>query len=41
MALGLANNAYILQGGRIRYRGTAQELRDHPEMLHSAYLLRV
>ncbi len=41
VALGLANNAYILQGGRIRYRGTAQELRDHPEMLHSAYLLRV
>lgn len=41
VALGLANSAYILQGGRIRYRGTAQELHDHPELLHSAYLLRV
>jgi branched-chain amino acid transport system ATP-binding protein len=41
VALGLANNAYILQGGRIRYQGTAQELRADPELLHSAYLLRV
>jgi branched-chain amino acid transport system ATP-binding protein len=41
VALGLANKAYILQGGRIRYEGTAQELRDDPELLHSAYLLRV
>ena len=41
VALGLANSAYILQGGRIRYQGTAQELRDRPELLHSAYLLRV
>ena len=41
VALGLANSAYILQGGRIRYQGTAQELRERPELLHSAYLLRV
>jgi branched-chain amino acid transport system ATP-binding protein len=41
VALGLANKAYILQGGRIRYDGTAQALRDDPELLHSAYLLRV
>ena len=41
VALGLANRASILQGGRIRYQGTAQELRDRPELLHSAYLLRV
>jgi len=41
VALGLANRAYILGGGRIRYAGTAQELKDKPEMLHSAYLLRV
>ena len=41
VALGLANKAYILQGGRIRYDGSAQELRDDPELLHSAYLLRV
>ena len=40
VALGLANRAYILEGGRIRYDGTAEELRDNPELLHSAYLLR-
>ena len=41
VALGLANRAYILEGGRIRYSGTAQELKDNPDLLHSAYLLRV
>jgi len=41
VALGLANGAYILQGGRIRYSGTARELQEDPELLHSAYLLRV
>ena len=40
VALQLATRAYILEGGRIRYSGTAQELSDNPEMLHSAYLLR-
>lgn len=40
VALGLANRAYILEGGVIRYHGTAQELREKPEVLHSAYLLR-
>jgi branched-chain amino acid transport system ATP-binding protein len=40
VALGLANTAYILEGGRIRYHGTARELKEHPELLHSAYLLR-
>ena len=40
VALGLATAAYVLEGGRIRYHGTAQELRDNPELLHSAYLLR-
>jgi branched-chain amino acid transport system ATP-binding protein len=40
VALGLANTAYILEGGRIRYHGTASELRHKPELLHSAYLLR-
>jgi branched-chain amino acid transport system ATP-binding protein len=39
VALGLANTVYVLEGGRIRYHGTAQELEDHPEKLHSAYLL--
>lgn len=39
VALGLAKRAYILERGRIRYQGTAQELTDNPELLHSAYLL--
>jgi branched-chain amino acid transport system ATP-binding protein len=41
VALGLAERAYVLQGGRIRYHGTARELQENPELLHSAYLLRV
>ncbi len=41
VALGLANTAYILEGGRIRYHGTASELPQKPELLHSAYLLRL
>jgi branched-chain amino acid transport system ATP-binding protein len=40
VALGLANSAYVLEGGRVRYHGTAAELRDNPDLLHSAYLLR-
>ena len=40
LALGLANAAYVLEGGRIRYSGKAAELRDNPELLSSAYLLR-
>ena len=40
VALGLANRAYILGGGRIRYSGSARELKENPDLLHSAYLLR-
>ena len=40
VALGLAETAYVIEGGRIVHRGTAAELREHPERLHSAYLLR-
>jgi len=40
VALGVAQKAYVLEGGRIRYRGTAQALKDDPTLLHSAYLLR-
>ena len=40
VVLGLANAAYVLEGGRIRCSGTAAELRDNPELLSSAYLLR-
>ncbi|WP_211268736.1 ABC transporter ATP-binding protein [Actinoplanes subtropicus] len=39
VALGLANRAHVLQGGRIRYSGSASELRERPELLQSAYLL--
>ena len=40
VALGLANTAYVLEAGRIRYHGSAAELRENPELLQSAYLLR-
>jgi branched-chain amino acid transport system ATP-binding protein len=40
VALALANTVYVLEGGRVRYHGTAAELRDNPDILHSAYLLR-
>jgi branched-chain amino acid transport system ATP-binding protein len=38
VALSLATNAYVLEGGRIRYSGKAEELRERPDVLHSAYL---
>jgi branched-chain amino acid transport system ATP-binding protein len=38
LALSLANTAYVIEGGRIRYHGSAQELRERPELLQSAYL---
>ncbi|HUK45233.1 MAG TPA: ABC transporter ATP-binding protein [Gaiellaceae bacterium] len=38
LALSLAKNAYVLENGRIRYAGTAEELKSNPEVLHSAYL---
>ncbi len=40
LALGLANRAYVMEGGRIQYSGHAQELRENSQLLHSAYLLR-
>ncbi len=40
VALGLATSAYVMEGGVVRYAGTASELRDKPDLLHSAYLLR-
>jgi branched-chain amino acid transport system ATP-binding protein len=40
VALGLANNAYIMESGRMQYSGTAGELREKPDLLHTAYLLR-
>lgn len=40
VALALATTAHILEGGRIRFSGTAQELKDNPDKLSAAYLLR-
>ena len=40
VALALAERAYVIEAGRIVYQGTAAELKEHPERLHSAYLLR-
>ncbi len=40
LALSLATSAYVMEGGVIRYSGTASELRDNPDLLRSAYLLR-
>ena len=40
LALSLAKTAYVLEGGRIRYHGTAEELKSHPDVLRSAYLMR-
>jgi branched-chain amino acid transport system ATP-binding protein len=38
VALALAQTAYVLEGGQIRYHGSAQALKDDPELLRSAYL---
>jgi branched-chain amino acid transport system ATP-binding protein len=40
VALGLATTAYVMESARVRYSGTAKELTDNPDLLHSAYLLR-
>jgi branched-chain amino acid transport system ATP-binding protein len=40
VALSLATGAHVMEGGVLRYSGTAAELRERPELLHSAYLLR-
>ncbi|WP_083441208.1 ABC transporter ATP-binding protein [Nitriliruptor alkaliphilus] len=39
VALALANRAYVIEGGRIQYSGTAGELRDNPDIVKAAYLL--
>jgi branched-chain amino acid transport system ATP-binding protein len=40
VALSLATNAHVMEGGVLRYSGTAAELKAQPDLLHSAYLLR-
>ena len=38
VALGLAERAYVMDRGRIRFSGLASELRAAPELLQTAYL---
>ncbi|QTX05373.1 ABC transporter ATP-binding protein [Agromyces archimandritae] len=38
LALGIAVEALVVAGGRVSYQGPACELREHPELLHRAYL---
>jgi branched-chain amino acid transport system ATP-binding protein len=40
LALGLANSAHVMEGGELRFSGTASQLKERPELLESAYLLR-
>jgi branched-chain amino acid transport system ATP-binding protein len=40
IALGMANEAYVMGGGQIRFSGTAGELKKNPDLLQSAYLSR-
>jgi branched-chain amino acid transport system ATP-binding protein len=40
VALGLAQGAYVMEGGSLRFSGLASELAEKPELLHTAYLLR-
>lgn len=40
IALEEATKAYILEGGDIRFVGSAEELKANPDLLHSTYLLR-
>jgi branched-chain amino acid transport system ATP-binding protein len=40
IALGMANDAYVMGGGRIQFSGSASELKKNPELLQSAYLTR-
>jgi branched-chain amino acid transport system ATP-binding protein len=39
VALGVANEAYILEGGAIRYRGAAEALAASEDVLHASYHL--
>lgn len=38
LALGVAQDALVVAGGRVGYHGSAAELRAAPELLHRAYL---
>lgn len=38
LALGLAKRAYVMERGAVAFAGSSEELRQHPEILHGAYL---
>ncbi|PPK65395.1 ABC transporter ATP-binding protein [Actinokineospora auranticolor] len=38
LALGVSQDALVVSSGRVTFQGTAKELLDAPETLHSAYL---
>jgi branched-chain amino acid transport system ATP-binding protein len=40
VAVGLADRAYVLDGGVVRFEGTTDELREQPEVLWSVYVAR-
>jgi branched-chain amino acid transport system ATP-binding protein len=40
LALGLATRANVMEGGRLHFSGLASELKERPELLETAYLLR-
>ena len=40
VALGLAKRAHVMEAGTLRFSGLASELKQRPELLESAYLLR-
>jgi branched-chain amino acid transport system ATP-binding protein len=40
VALGLARRVHVMEGGELRFSGLASELKERPELLESAYLLR-
>jgi branched-chain amino acid transport system ATP-binding protein len=39
VALALAEQAHVIEGGELKYSGTARELRDNPDIVKAAYLL--
>jgi branched-chain amino acid transport system ATP-binding protein len=38
VALEVADTAYVMEKGQVRFRGPAAELADHPELLHPVFL---
>jgi branched-chain amino acid transport system ATP-binding protein len=39
VALSLANRVHVMDRGRVEFSGSAQELKQNPDLLHSSYLL--